>query len=150
MAHARKDTRVASPEWWKHLRPYNKRLLAKAERRAAKDEIAEVVEASAPDVALYGLGLGKDPRVMEKLRAEQGESVVSRGMYCYDEKGTCPYWDKAENGEDQNNGYCWLMCKGDWDADMDLLWDQCKACGLKNDWAPEGTLPVEAYDEVAE
>jgi hypothetical protein len=39
MAHARKDTFVPSPEWWDHLRPYNKRVVAKRERRAAKKRI---------------------------------------------------------------------------------------------------------------
>jgi hypothetical protein len=35
MAHKRKDTLVAAPEWWRHLRPYSKRRVAKKERRAA-------------------------------------------------------------------------------------------------------------------
>jgi hypothetical protein len=35
MAHKRKDTLVAALEWWRHLRPYNKRRVAKKERRAA-------------------------------------------------------------------------------------------------------------------
>ncbi len=29
MAHKRKDTLVAAPEWWGHLRPCNKRRVAK-------------------------------------------------------------------------------------------------------------------------
>jgi hypothetical protein len=140
MAHKRKDTRVASPEWWKHLRPYNKRKLSKAERRAAKGEITE--EMVKNDEPPAKLGLHNDPKVMRKLREEKGESVVPRGIYCYDEKGNCPYWDKAENVPEQNNGYCWLMGKGDWDTDMDLLWDACKSCGLKDSFAPEGTLEV--------
>jgi len=41
MAHVRKDTLVAPPEWWKHLRPYNKRKVAKSERLAAKREIQQ-------------------------------------------------------------------------------------------------------------
>jgi hypothetical protein len=36
MSHTRKDTFTAPPEWWKHLRPYYKRVVAKRERRAAK------------------------------------------------------------------------------------------------------------------
>ena len=44
MAHTRKDTLVAPPEWWKHLRPYNKRKVAKAERKAAKKEIEKDVK----------------------------------------------------------------------------------------------------------
>lgn len=39
MAHKRKDTLTPSPDWWKHLRPFNKRKVAKAERRAAKKDI---------------------------------------------------------------------------------------------------------------
>jgi hypothetical protein len=39
MAHARKDTLVKTPEWWKHLKSFNKRKVAKAERKAAKKEI---------------------------------------------------------------------------------------------------------------
>jgi len=39
MAHKRKDTFVPCQEWWKHLRPYNKRVQAKAERKAAKERV---------------------------------------------------------------------------------------------------------------
>jgi DNA-binding transcriptional regulator GbsR (MarR family) len=42
MAHTRKDTFVAPPEWWKHLRPFNKRKLAKRERRAAAESIKQI------------------------------------------------------------------------------------------------------------
>lgn len=38
MAHKRKDTLTAPPQWWKHLRKFFKRRVAKAERRAAKKE----------------------------------------------------------------------------------------------------------------
>ena len=40
MAHKRKDTFTAPPEWWKHLRPFNKRRVSKKERDAAKREIS--------------------------------------------------------------------------------------------------------------
>jgi len=43
MAHVRVDTLVAPGEWWRHLRPYNKRKLAKAERRAADSDIGEQI-----------------------------------------------------------------------------------------------------------
>ena len=39
MAHKRKDTLTKPPEWWKHLRPFNKRKVAKSERRAARRQI---------------------------------------------------------------------------------------------------------------
>ena len=47
MAHVRKDTLVSPPEWWKHLRPWNKRRVAKAERRAAVREIQHLSQESA-------------------------------------------------------------------------------------------------------
>jgi len=36
MAHKRKDTFASAPEWWKHLRPFNKRRTSKRERVASK------------------------------------------------------------------------------------------------------------------
>ncbi len=42
MAHKRKDTLVAPIEWVKHLRPFSKRLINKAERRASKNEIKNI------------------------------------------------------------------------------------------------------------
>lgn len=44
MAHTRKDTLVPTPEWWKHLRPMNKRRVAKRERKAAQKEIKKEVD----------------------------------------------------------------------------------------------------------
>ena len=44
MAHKRKDALVAAPEWWRHLRPYNKRRVAKKERRAANRIIQDTGE----------------------------------------------------------------------------------------------------------
>ena len=140
MSHTRKDTRVSSPEWWKHLRPFNKRRVSKAERRAAVDEIAD--EMTNDDVPLRGLGLHNDLKAMVRLKAEKGASVVPRGMYCYDENGNCPYWDKAANAPKQQDGFCWFMGKGDLDVDVDLLWDSCKGCGLNDSDVPEWTLEV--------
>jgi hypothetical protein len=41
MATVKKGTLVKSPEWWRHLRPFNKRRVAKAERVAIKKQIKE-------------------------------------------------------------------------------------------------------------
>jgi len=40
MAHSRKDTLAKTREWADHLRPFGKRQQAKAERRAARRDIA--------------------------------------------------------------------------------------------------------------
>jgi hypothetical protein len=41
MSHVRKDTLTRPPEWWKHLRPHNKRKVSKRERVAARKQIKE-------------------------------------------------------------------------------------------------------------
>jgi len=121
MAHVRKDTFTAPPEWWKHLRKFNKRATASAERRAAR-------EFETPEM----LGLHNDPLRMDYLRKNAGEREIPAGMYCYGEKN-CPFWDKAENKPHQLNGFCWLMGKGDWDDSVGELWDQVKNCGINDD-----------------
>lgn len=45
MAHVRKDTLVTSPEWWKHLK-WNKKIVSKAERQAAKKQISDELTVS--------------------------------------------------------------------------------------------------------
>jgi len=138
MAHKRKDTLTKSPDWWRHLRPFNKRKVAKAERRAAR---AEITEEDYEDAK--GLGLHKEPSKMRWLRETDGDSIIPQGCYCYDQKGICPYWDKAENKQEQNNGYCWFQMSGDWDEKgCDLLWDQCKNCGKNDVDVPEGIIQV--------
>lgn len=143
MAHTRKDTLVESPEWWDHLRPFGKRQVAKSERRAAKNLIRQ--EINDPDETPKGRGLHKPESTMRKLRYEKGESVIPCGGYCYDNNGRCPYWDWAENHEEQNNGFCWFIGKGDWFGDgCGLLWDQCKECGVNE---PD-TMPEEGSIQV--
>lgn len=133
MAHTRKDTLTSPPEWWKHLRPFGKRQTAKSERRAAKIVIdAEVNE---PDETPVGLCLHKAESTMRKLRYEKGESVIPEGCYCYDQNGRCPYHDYSGVHEKQNNGFCWFLGKGDWFWESGgLLWDQCKECGINEDF----------------
>lgn len=44
MAHKRKDTLTACKEWAKHLRPFNKRVQSKAERKESKKEITKQIK----------------------------------------------------------------------------------------------------------
>jgi len=44
MAHVQKGILAPPPEWWKHLRPFNKRRTWKGERRAARELIADQME----------------------------------------------------------------------------------------------------------
>ena len=46
---------------------------------------------------------------------------IPKGIYCYDENGRCPYWERKKAGE----GYCHVIQKSSY-----LLWDQCKECGI--------------------
>jgi hypothetical protein len=43
MAHKRKDTFFAPPEWWKHLK-WQKRNVNKRERKGAKERIKKEIE----------------------------------------------------------------------------------------------------------
>ena len=141
MAHKRKDTLVKAGEWWDHLRPFNKRKVSKAERRAARVEINSEIDIS--DEMVGGLALHKNSNEMRRFVSENGLGVVPYGIYCYDQNGMCPYLDRAENKDKQNNGFCWLMGKGDWDENMGELWDSCKCCGVHDKEIPDGTLGVE-------
>lgn len=146
--HKRKDTtvkgRAGGNDWAKHLKPFGKRSVAKAERRAARWEITtEMLKNDEPPERLK---LFNNPKAMARLRAEKGKSVIPRGMYCYGALNvTCPYWDKAARGPERGDGYCWFLGKGDWDDGVSELWDQCKNCGVNDSDAPDGTLEV--YNE---
>ena len=137
MAHKRKDTLTVSSEWAKHLRLKGKRQFHKAERQAAK-----VLEDDDFDQVVIGHGLTKDSEKMRWMREHDGKTVIPRGIYCYD-KVNCPYWDNAENEENQGNGFCWFLMEGDWTNGGGELWDQCKICGVNEGESPEGTLGVE-------
>lgn len=75
---------------------------------------------------------------------EKSTDVIPEGMYCYtrDDDGTfklCPYWDKLDVHDEQNNGYCHFLGEGDWDVEgLSLLWDQCKECG--ENWGDDDEL----------
>lgn len=141
MAHVRKDCFTASPDWWDHLRPFNKRKVSKAERRGAKEQIVADIE-DAVDNTPTGLGLHNDPREMAWMRSHDGALVVPTGLYCYDENGNCPYLDVADNKPKQCNGFCWLKNIGDWDEGGGEIWDQVKLCNINDNWSPDGTFPV--------
>jgi hypothetical protein len=71
------------------------------------------------------------------------ERLVPHGQYCYDNNGTCIFWSRWMEHDEQNSGYCSLMEKGDFMSSENggtmLLWDQCKECGI-NDEIVEGDL----------
>ena len=70
---------------------------------------------------------------MRALKKEKGESVIPHGIYCYDEKGHCPYLDTINGKPGQMNGYCWFLEVGDWEeSGGGLLWDQCKSCNIND------------------
>lgn len=59
------------------------------------------------------------------------KSRIPRGVYCYNEKGRCPYWDMKPELPHQASGYCHYLSAGDDDAGgTTLLWDQCKECDI--------------------
>lgn len=59
------------------------------------------------------------------------KSKIPRGIYCYDENGTCPYWGYNPTKPKQESGYCEYLEYGDWECErLSLLWDMCKECGV--------------------
>lgn len=69
-----------------------------------------------------------------RLTENQAMQIIPKGCYCYDERGTCPFWDSIEGMPDQANGYCHWLQSGDWEDDGTfLLWEMCKECGLNDD-----------------
>ena len=101
------------------------------------------------------------------------KSVIPKGMYCYDEKGTCPYWSCNKTKHSQENGYCSFLEKADWEENprlnaeaewhdsegniveqddylpMSLLWDKCKECG-ENEYTDEDWDRMQADLEFGE
>lgn len=64
---------------------------------------------------------------------------IPMGLYCYiivnNEYKKCPHWSLNPNKPIQENGYCDLLKRGDWDVPyLSLLWDQCKECGINMDF----------------
>lgn len=55
------------------------------------------------------------------------------GIYCYDKRGTCPYWGLDPAHPAQENGFCSLLGENDWGPEGDaLLWDQVKLCSFND------------------
>jgi hypothetical protein len=41
--------------------------------------------------------------------------LVPKGLYCYDEWGTCPAWGRSEHKTEQENIFCTFMMIRDWE-----------------------------------
>jgi len=75
----------------------------------------------------------------------KAESLIPKdSYYCYQRTeqdkenpmklhviGRCPFHSIINFEEEQNNGYCAYMKKGDWDLNFGLLWDSVKECGIR-------------------
>jgi hypothetical protein len=86
------------------------------------------------DRKLLGLMVSPNPKKIDREKFDHPENYVPKGMYCYDGDYRCPFWDVNENKDEQRNGYCHLLKKGDWEDDgTDLLWDKCKECAINID-----------------
>lgn len=82
MAHKRKDTYTASPQWWKHLRPYTKRRVAKRERKAEQALIrggtARPVKRSEASPLRAGELTRIDANLLNSVRLHGSERQVNR------------------------------------------------------------------------
>lgn len=85
---------------------------------------------------------------LKSLRVNNKHSIdeIPEGPYCYTclsiehrsygpvmKIKQCPFWDRSRFMPHQENGYCHLLRRGDWNGNnLGLLWDQCKECGIKD------------------
>jgi len=97
------------------------------------------------------------------LNKEEMEKSIPKGLYCYDENGTCPWHEIRPELPEQENGYCYYLRKSDYDMNREvvpytntryedgvpivthhktgpdnpgffsILWDFCKECGINKD-----------------
>ena len=94
--------------------------------------------------------VGWTDALRDSLRSHIG-TLVPIGDYCYS-KAICPFWDRNDEYDQQEAGYCHLLQHGDWELNeskvyvncrtgehqtaieiglpMSLLWDQCKECDI--------------------
>jgi len=61
--------------------------------------------------------------IRKKVEDIKKRSKIPRGYYCHDSKNMdkiCPYWRlDAVHTEEQENGYCEYLGKGDWDLNKE-------------------------------
>jgi hypothetical protein len=81
-------------------------------------------------------------RECEYVRDRPEEVVPKDTVYCYEGRSyRCPFWRKAYDLPDQNNGYCAHLRWGDWQGSgTGLLWDQVKECGINEDGRARGVV----------
>jgi hypothetical protein len=73
----------------------------------------------------------------EFTREQLLAAVPKDVCYCM----SCPFQDTMPQFGHQMDGYCHLICRGDWmdmdEGGTDLLWDGCKECGINTEMSPE-------------
>ena len=87
-----------------------------------------------------------------KEKLKNPEKHIPKGVYCYDNNGVCPFYDKDESLPEQSNGYCHYLGMSDEDINKQggilydvereeefeveyhpfggHLWDQIKECEI--------------------
>ena len=71
---------------------------------------------------------------LEELQESQAKAKIPKGIYCYDEKGNCPYWKMTGI----KCGYCSYLDMDDElfyeGGALTFLWDSVKECDINMDW----------------
>ena len=74
------------------------------------------------------------PRKWTRRRiANRVLELIPEGVYCHGRESwetVCPFWRSA--GKDA--AYCLLLDRADSTHADSLLWDQCKECGINDEW----------------
>ena len=53
------------------------------------------------------------------MSIQKREEKIPKGLYCYDERGICPYWRRIDGREEQEDGWCDYLGKGDYEINRE-------------------------------
>jgi hypothetical protein len=76
---------------------------------------------------------------MNKFQKVVARFLIPKGFYCYGlvagKRVYCPFYSINSKHDEQENGYCSYLRKGDWDIwdeyqQVSHLWDACKECSV--------------------
>jgi len=91
--------------------------------------------------------------------AAKDQSVIPTGVYCYNEKGVCPYLERNIKKEVllgyQSSGHCSFLEAGDWMSlkgipqGTFLLFDAVKECFIRNNDPEDESNDPEYKEEQA-
>ena len=81
----------------------------------------------------------KDKNGKKYTEKEAIDAIPEKTVYCYTRDKNnkcilCPFWEHIKDKEEQEDGYCHYLNRGDWELPgLGLLWDQVKECNINDE-----------------